>query len=179
MRGGPAPTTVLLWLAVFYAAFKFAGMVLAQGRGFRKADIAFRDRIRAGEPGLFLAALAVSVPLVLSASAYSRRTFTGHYRNSVTCYGRIIALAGLPEIRRSTDAFALYESVQGLRSSAFTTGSQLGIEPGEVSRTLAERATSYGKAYAALQRQGSRQGMSDQIEPTLRCLHPQPAAPNA
>jgi hypothetical protein len=171
--------TVLPWLAIIYAAFKFAGMVLAKGRGFGQSRIAFWDRIRAGEPGLFLAALAIAVPLVLSASAYSRRTFTGHYRKAVACYGRVTALANLPEIRRSTDGFTVYESVEDLRSSAFTTGAELGIEPGEVSRALAEQAASFGKAYDALQRQTLRQGMSDQIELTLRCLHPPPAPPNA
>jgi hypothetical protein len=48
--------SILLWLAITYAAFKFAGMVLAKGQGFHQAEIGWRDRLRSGEPGLFLAA---------------------------------------------------------------------------------------------------------------------------
>jgi hypothetical protein len=78
--------------------------------------------------------LTISVPLVLSMSSYSRRTFSGHYRNSVTCYGRIAALKHLPEIRNNVDSFTVYESVQDYGSLAFTTAAELGLKSDEVSR---------------------------------------------
>jgi hypothetical protein len=151
-------------------------MVLAKGRGFDRAEVSLWDRLRAGEPWLFLAAALISVPLVLSMSAYSRRTFTGSYRNSVACYGRISALANLPEVEAKADGFAVYESVQGYRTSAFRTGAELGMRPGEVSEALADRAASFSRAFALLQRQQRRQEMEAEIARTLRCVHP-PADP--
>ena len=169
-------SNILLWLGITYGAFKFAGMVLAKGRGFDRAEVGLRDRLRAGEPWLFLAAALISVPLVLSMSAYSRRTFTGYYRNSVACYGRINALADLPEVAAKEDGFAVYESGQGYRTLAFRTGAELGMRPEEVSKALADRAASFGRAFAFLQRQQRRREIKAEIDRTLRCLHP-PAEP--
>jgi hypothetical protein len=172
-------TTILLWLGITYAAFKFAGMVLAKRRDFDQAEISLRDRLRAGEPGLFLAAVLVSVPLVLSMSAYSRRTFTGYYRNSITCYGRIKALANLPEVRANVDGFSVYESVQGYKVTAFRMGAELGMRRDAVSTALAQQTASFGRAYGVLRKQELRQRMKVEIDRTLRCVHPPADPPNA
>jgi hypothetical protein len=169
-------TTILLWLGLTYAAFKFAGMVLASGRSFDRAETTFGERLRAGEPGLFVAAVLVSVPLVMAMSAYSRRTFTSSYRNSITCYGRINALANLPEVRAKVDGFSVYESAQGYKSSAFRMGAHLGMRRDEVSTALAVHTASFSRTYAILRRQESREQANGEVDRTLRCLHP-PADP--
>lgn len=172
-------TRVLLWLAVTYCAFKFAGMVLARGPGFRPSEIGFQYRLRAGEPGLFLAALMVSAPLALLMSSYSKRTYTGVYTNAVTCYGRITALMPLPEVSRNVDGFTLYDSVRGYRTSALRTGADLEMKPGEVIRALAASRAGFTRAYFAQQRWGMRQGMDGEVAMALRCLHPRVDAANA
>jgi hypothetical protein len=170
--------SILIWLAVFYGAFKFPAMALALNRGFVRRDLSFGDRLRAGEPGVFLAAVLISVPLVLLMSGYSKRTYTGNYLRAVACQGRITALMDLPEIRRSADGFAVYETVQGYGTSAYVNAAHLGMKPDQVTKALAESRRSFSEAYGALRSQRLQQGMKDEVSRTLRCLHPPPDPPN-
>lgn len=170
--------SVLIWLAVFYGAFKFAGMAFALNRGFGQRELSFRDRLRAGEPGIFLAALLISVPLVLLMQDYDKRTHTGYYLRSVECYGRITALKDLPEIRRSADSIAVYRSLEGFSWTAHVNGADLGMKPDQISRALAGSAPSFSEAYGALRRKGLQPGMKVEVARTLSCLHPPPDPPN-
>jgi hypothetical protein len=169
----------LVWLLFTYGVFKLAAMARAGNRGFRRTDVPLRDRLRAGEPFLFLAALLISVPLALLASAYAERSVTGLYENSTACYGQIMALRDVPAFKDHVDSFTVYERVQASQEMAFATARDLKMKPDDVSKALAGKVSVYSARYAALQKQGLRDKMSNQISAARRCLLPPGAAPNA
>lgn len=151
-------------------------MVLARNPGFKRGNMAPRDRLRAGEPAIFLAAFLVSVPLALLTERYAHRTLTGLYDHSASCYGDLTALRGVPAFRDHVDGYTVYEAVQSHEDAALKMGGDLNITPDTVRRALADQAKRAADRYAAAQSPQRRQEALAQIAEARRCLLPPGAA---
>lgn len=169
----------ILWLIFMYATLKVAGIVFAKSAGFGRSALSLRDRLRAGEPMLFISAFMLSVPLALLTSWYSHATLTGMFERSTDCYGRVVALRHLPAVTRGVDGYTVYESVQDFRATSFAMAANLGMTTGDVDRILARKVAVFADQYAAMRRLAVHRRTQEQIDRAKACLHPPPEAPNA
>lgn len=163
---------VLIWLVIAYSALKLGSIARAGGSGFRRADLGFRDRLRAREPGLLIVAILVSVPFALLAKCYVHRTLTSQYEHAVDCYGRMTAQRAFPAFRDYAGGFAVYERAEGHRQTALVMGGDLEMTPEAVKAALMRRTGLFADRYAALQNHGGRPAMQREIDRAHRCLAP-------
>lgn len=164
--------TAVIWLLLTYAALKLASIAQARNPGFRRTDVRLRDRLRAREPGLFLAAFLLAVPMALLANGYVHRSLTAQYESSATCFGRLMALRGVPGFKDEIDNSAVFQVVEGHRGMALRTAVELKLKPADVSKALAAKVELFAVRYARLNRQGAQHEMLIQIGMAQRCLSP-------
>lgn len=169
-----------MWIALFtlavYVALKSGQLaILGKASGYRDAPVSVGRRLRKGEPMLLIICVLITAPPVLAGTWYHQHKFEEVLRNAVKCYGLVHAYRNAPEIERSNDGYAVYESVYGYRSTAFDASRQLGSDTKTVQRQLDQAAL----AMAAESRRAGKGVRHERLSMTQSCLHPPKELPNA
>jgi hypothetical protein len=165
----------LIILAVYVVLKSFQLAFLGKASKYRDEPVSMGRRLRKGEPALLIIATFVTVPPVLAGTWYHKHKFEKVLSDSVACYGLIQAYQNTPEIKRSNGEYAVYESVDGYRRSAFDASRQLGSDAAAAQRRLDKAAV----ATAAESRRASEGVWHEKLSVTQRCLHPPKELPNA
>lgn len=163
-------------LLLVYAALKAARLAFITGTGFDRRPISFGQRLRSGEPVLFVLAVLLSVPPALGATWYHKRKFTAILQNSTACYGRIGAFKDVPGIARTNGESAIYDAFERHREQALDAARQL-----DASMVAAERELDAAAAAFEAEQSAPRNSRSwqNQIAATQRCLRPPIEVQNA
>lgn len=159
------------WLLCTYAALKLIQIVFGGRPGSGDVKPGLRDTLLRGEPILFAAAFAISVPAALGSSWLLHRGYARAFAHSTDCYGRLRALDALGDVGKSVDAFRAYDVIIGSQKAASLAAQSLGLEPGFVNKTLTDKMGFYADRYSSLSPQADRGKVRDQIGAAERCLN--------
>ncbi len=162
---------VALWLLCTYLVFKLIQYFFVARPGFETAEPSFGQKLLRGEPMVFLAACAISIPAALGTTWYLQRGYERGLARAADCYGRVGALSHLADAEKQFYGLRTYQAVEAARHAASLAAQQIEMAPAEVDKLLADRSSFYTERYSSLSRQGDHQAITAHAAAVERCMN--------
>lgn len=163
--------TLIGWTLGLYAGIKFAHLISGAGRGFDRSEAGWSARIRAGEPGLSIGALAVFAILAAYVTWWNQRFLEGHYTYAADCYSRMSASHLVPGRPAKFGSYEASKMTRWYVKSAGIHGAQLGMRAEVIDRNL-ERGRGAYSAYFTRLASGNEPGkVAASLDGLDRCLN--------
>jgi len=158
------------WTFALYAVLKLCHLVLGPKTTPDREPIALQRRLRAGEPSLLAATVAVAAFVMLYTNWWSHRFLAGHYAFATGCYPKVAAARYLPGVPARLGSYQASETVGGFRRWAEVHGGQLGLDEHAIDRALDRSRAAYARRYAAIAAADDRQGIAAALDGVARCF---------